>query len=88
METNTGEIKAISNLGKTKNGKYYEKLNYAIGEAHEPGSTFKTFSLIAALEDNFVDENDIVDTGNGILTFYDSKIKDSKKMGLWGNNSF
>ena len=30
METNTGEIKAISNLGKTKNGKYYEKLNYAI----------------------------------------------------------
>ena len=81
METNTGEIKAISNLGKTKNGKYYEKLNYAIGEAHEPGSTFKTFSLIAALEDNFVDENDIVDTGNGILTFYDSKIKDSKKGG-------
>ena len=43
METNTGEIKAISNLGKTKNGKYYEKLNYAIGEAHEPDLLLRLF---------------------------------------------
>ncbi|MBT8320184.1 MAG: penicillin-binding protein, partial [Eudoraea sp.] len=41
METQTGEIKAISNLGRTSDGKYYERLNYAIGESHEPGSTFK-----------------------------------------------
>ena len=39
METKTGEIKAISNLGKTEGDKYYERLNYAIGESHEPGST-------------------------------------------------
>ena len=31
METKTGEIKAISNLGRTKEGTYYEKLNYAVG---------------------------------------------------------
>ena len=31
METKTGNIKAISNLGRTSEGKYYEKLNYAIG---------------------------------------------------------
>ena len=33
METKTGEIKAISNLGRTSEGKYYEKLNYAVGES-------------------------------------------------------
>src|SRR5690606_40878962 len=32
METRTGEIKAISNLGRTSKGTYYEKLNYAVGE--------------------------------------------------------
>ncbi|MGB5555308.1 MAG: penicillin-binding protein, partial [Flavobacteriaceae bacterium] len=31
METKTGEVKAIANLGKTAEGKYYERLNYAIG---------------------------------------------------------
>ena len=30
MEVNTGKIKAISNFGRTENGKYYEKLNYGI----------------------------------------------------------
>ena len=55
METSTGAIKAISNLGRTSNGKYYEKLNYAVGESHEPGSTFKLMAMVAALEDNIID---------------------------------
>jgi len=46
METETGEVKAISNLGRNKEGKYYERLNYAVGESHEPGSTFKLMSMI------------------------------------------
>ena len=57
MEVESGEIKAIVNLGRTKNGKYYEKLNYAIGESHEPGSTFKLMSMISLFEDNLIDEN-------------------------------
>ena len=57
METSTGRVKAIANLGRTKLGTYYEKLNYAVGESHEPGSTFKLISIIAALEDKVVDEN-------------------------------
>jgi len=82
METNTGAIKAISNLGRTSKGKYYEKLNYAIGEAHEPGSTFKLMSIIAALEDKVVSEDDLIDTENGEITFYNKyKVKDSKKGG-------
>src|SRR5690606_14872656 len=34
MQTKTGEIKAISKLGRTSQGKYYEELNYAVGESH------------------------------------------------------
>ena len=49
MEVKTGDIKAISNFGLTENGKYYEKLNYAIGEGIEPGSTFKLIAIAAAL---------------------------------------
>ncbi len=82
MEVDSGEIKAIVNLGRTKNGKYYEKLNYAIGESHEPGSTFKLMSMISLFEDNLIDENTKVDTGNGVLEFFgEYKVKDSKKGG-------
>lgn len=65
METKTGEIKAISNLGRTKSGRYYEKLNYAIGESHEPGSTFKLMSMVVALEDKVIDSSTIIDTEKG-----------------------
>ena len=81
METKTGEIKAISNLGRTSEGKYYEKLNYAVGESHEPGSTFKLMAMVRALEDKVIDTSDIVDTKNGILSFYGRKVRDSKKGG-------
>ena len=81
METATGEIKAISNLGRTSEGKYYEKLNYAVGEHFEPGSTFKLMSVIAALEDDKVEPNTIIDTENGILSFYGNKVRDSKPGG-------
>jgi cell division protein FtsI (penicillin-binding protein 3) len=77
METATGEIKAISNLGRTERGKYYEKRNYAIWESHEPGSTFKLASLMAALDDQVIDTSTVVDTGNGILYINGSKVEDS-----------
>lgn len=80
METRTGEIKAISNLGRTKSGKYYERLNYAVGEAHEPGSTFKLMAMVAALEDKVIDSSYVIDTENGRVQFYDRTVKDSK----WG----
>ena len=82
METQTGNIKAIANLGRTKVDTYYEKLNYAVGEAHEPGSTFKLMAMIAALEDKVVDENSLISTGRGELTFFRKyKVRDSKKGG-------
>ena len=82
MEVKTGEIKAIANLGRTVEGKYYEKLNYAVGEAHEPGSTFKLMAMIAALEDKVIDYNSLINTGKGELKFFGKyKVKDSKRGG-------
>ena len=81
METKTGEIKAISNLGRNQEGKYYERLNYAVGESHEPGSTFKLMALAVALEDKVIDTSTVVDTENGVLTYYGKKVRDSKNGG-------
>lgn len=81
METKTGAIRAISNLGRNAEGKYYERLNYAVGESHEPGSTFKLMALAVALDDQKIDTTTIVDTKKGALSFYGKKVRDSKKGG-------
>ena len=81
METATGEIKAISNLGRTEGDTYYERLNYAIGESHEPGSTFKLMSLIAAMEDGKLDTGTVVDTEKGTWRIYDRVVRDSRRGG-------
>lgn len=82
METKTGEVKAIANLGKTTNNTYFERLNYAVGESHEPGSTFKLFAMMAALEDKVIDTTTLVNTEKGQLTFYGKyHVRDSKRGG-------
>ncbi|WP_414652569.1 peptidoglycan D,D-transpeptidase FtsI family protein, partial [Gelidibacter sp.] len=81
METKTGEIKAISNLGRNSDGHYYERLNYAVGESSEPGSTFKIMAITAALEDKVIDTSDVVDTQKGVLSYYGKKVRDSKHGG-------
>ena len=77
METATGKIKAIANLGKQLNGKYAEDLNYGIGKATEPGSIFKLATLISLMEDKYVTKNTIVDCEGGAKFFYGLRIKDS-----------
>jgi len=81
MEVSTGDIKAIANLGKDKDGVYREVFNYAIGESAEPGSTFKLASMIALFEDGLASPNDIVDTKNGQITYNGFTIRDSKEEG-------
>ncbi len=78
METETGEVKAISNLERTRGGKYYERLNHAIGESHEPGSTFKLASVIVALEDKKIDTGYVVDTGKGVMKVKKQYVRDSR----------
>ena len=81
METKTGDIKAISNLGRNSEGKYYEKRNYAIYESHEPGSAFKVMALVAALESGAIDTSTVVDTGEGRYRMYGRYINDSHRGG-------
>jgi len=72
-----GEIRAIDNLGRTKDGSYEELYNYAIGESTEPGSTFKLFSLLAAFEDGKTKLDDIVDVTGGVTQFGRRTMRDS-----------
>ena len=81
METATGEIKAISNLGRTSKGTYYEKRNYAVWESHEPGSTFKLPSLMIALDDKVIDTSTVVDTEKGRIFIHRKKVEDSRRGG-------
>ena len=81
MDVKTGAIKAMVNLGRTEEGKYYEKRNYAVWESTEPGSTFKLPALMAALEDGVVDTSEQVNTNGGIFKFYGTPVKDSRKGG-------
>lgn len=81
MEVETGAIKAVSNLGRTSQGRYYEKLNYAVGESHEPGSTFKTVAMMVALEDGVIDTATVVDTKQGRIRLLGRDINDSRKGG-------
>ena len=81
METATGEIKAISNLGRTSKGAYYEKRNYAVWESHEPGSTFKLASLMAALDDKVIDTSTVIDTEKGRIYIHNRKVEDSHRGG-------
>ncbi|NMH25023.1 penicillin-binding protein [Flavobacterium solisilvae] len=81
METQTGHVKAISNLGRANDGSYYETVNYAVAESHEPGSTFKLVDLIALLDDNKVDTSQVYDSRGGEITYYGRKVRDSHKGG-------
>jgi cell division protein FtsI (penicillin-binding protein 3) len=59
MEVKTGQIKAIVNLNKNR-GICEEITDHATTESFEPGSTFKTITLMAALESGKVDTSTLV----------------------------
>ncbi|WP_348822736.1 peptidoglycan D,D-transpeptidase FtsI family protein [Flavobacterium aestuarii] len=81
METKTGQVKAISNLGRANDGTYYETTNYAYAESHEPGSTFKLVDLISILEDKVADTSTVYDSHGGIITYSGRKVRDSHEGG-------
>ncbi|HEX8014147.1 MAG TPA: penicillin-binding protein 2, partial [Flavobacterium sp.] len=77
METETGHIKAISNLGRQEDGSYTETINYAVAESHEPGSTFKLVDLMAILEDKVADTSTVYDSHGGVIKYYGRAVRDS-----------
>jgi cell division protein FtsI (penicillin-binding protein 3) len=78
MEVGTGKIKAIAN--------YPETYNHAIATSIEPGSTFKTASATALLEDGLVSPDKIIDTGEGKIMYDDKEVTDNGH--VWGKISF
>ncbi len=64
METATGKIRAMANLGRQSDGNYWEDLNYAI-RASEPGSTFKLATLLSLLDDHEIKLTDHLNIEGG-----------------------
>jgi cell division protein FtsI (penicillin-binding protein 3) len=63
METKTGKIKAIANLGRRPDGNYWEDDNYAL-RVTEPGSTIKLATLLSVLEKGSSKLEDLVEVGS------------------------
>lgn len=76
MDVKTGDVKAISNLSRNANGQYSEWQNNAVSSLMEPGSTFKTASLMVALEDGKITPETLINTGNGIMPMHGEQMKD------------
>lgn len=76
MEVKTGDVKAIVNLTRGEDGEYYEMKNNAVSDLWEPGSTFKTASIMVALEDGKINLNTIVNCAPGIVNMHGRNMKD------------
>ena len=82
METKTGDIKALVNMSRVSDGKggytYREVKNNAVSDLVEPGSVFKTASILAALEDGVIDTTARynIETGGGVWPMYGREMRD------------
>lgn len=76
MEVTTGDVKAIVNMEKCVDGEYREVKNHAVSDLLEPGSVFKTASIMAALDDGMCDTTKMIDTGSGIWQMHGRPMKD------------
>ena len=76
MEVATGDIKAMVNMQHCDDGEYREIANHAVSDLLEPGSVFKTASIMATLDDGYVDTTYMVETGGGVWNMYGRDMKD------------
>ncbi|WP_185870708.1 penicillin-binding protein [Blattabacterium cuenoti] len=81
MDVKSGEIPVMMNLEKTKKNTYEDLRNFAVWEGNEPGSTFKTMAILAALEDKKIDVNMIINTEGGVFKLKGKEIRDSHYRG-------
>ena len=83
IETKTGKVRAMVNLRRTEPGLYVDAYNYALKDNIEPGSTFKTISLLAAMDDGFIDESTTVNVGGGVWSYAGQRISDGHGGGTY-----
>lgn len=83
IEVSTGKVRAMVNLKRTEPGVYVDAYNYILKDGIEPGSTFKTVSLLAAMDDGFIDENTTVNVGGGSWVYGGQRINDGHGGGTY-----
>lgn len=76
MEVATGEVKAIVNMHRGHDGNYYEIKNSVVSDLMEPGSTFKTASMMLAMDDGKATLNTTVDCAGGVYPMHGRQMKD------------
>jgi len=84
MNPNNGEIFAMANVGDYDPNYYWKfddfnRKNRAITDSYEPGSTFKAITFAALMEEKVCDENEFVNTENGVYKYKNHYIRDSHK---------
>lgn len=75
MEVETGAVKAMVNLSRNSRNSMGEYFNSAIGRPAEPGSVFKTVSLLTLVEDGHVELETKIPSNHGIMKEY-PKLRD------------
>lgn len=76
LDVPTAQVLAITNLSRGKNGDYVELQNTAVSDLSEPGSTFKVASMLVALDNGYVQADDMIDVGNGIWQVGGRNVRD------------
>lgn len=84
MEVKTGDVKAIVNLERYDDGNFYEARNHALAALMEPGSTFKTASIMVALDDGMIKVTDHTDGCGGVYNMHGAMMKDHN----WGKGGY
>lgn len=83
MEVATGEVRAIANFERYGERRFVESPNRAVSAMYQPGSTFKTVAVMAALDDGVVTPDEIFDTGNGIYQHFHKNGKNKRFIRDW-----
>ena len=82
MEPYSGKILAMANYPTYEPERYREypienKRNFAVSDLFEPGSTFKSFSILAVLNENLAKPGELVFGENGSFIFGKKLVRDS-----------
>ena len=81
MEVKTGKIVAMTNLSKTTDGTYRERLNYAVRRKYAPGSVMKIATTLALLSDKYIDINSKINLEGGKKNFRGAIVRDDEDIG-------
>lgn len=82
MDVETGDLLAVVNQERTKDGNYYEGNNFALKARKEPGSTFKITSVLSLLQIGGRRPSLSFDSGSGCSVMVGkAKVIDSHNIG-------